>query len=263
MEFSVTMASYLKWWRKTNAQVDALAQDSISSGSTEEQDNSNAVDESTSFHAEVSDEVRPIAAGNSDHNTHSEIGSTDHTTDTSSDSEIEESGNSGNTDIRQDLAEWASKHNCTRSILNELLYILCRHGHNSLPADGRTLLQTPRNVDVLYRCGGQYAYFGTEKGILHILGQKSHVLKENTISLQLNTDGIPLFKSNNEQLWPMMCNLNQGPIPFIVEIFCGTAKPKPVKEYIVDFLKEVHKLTVDGIRVEDKVYNVSIDGFCV
>lgn len=214
---------------------------------------------------EVSDEVRPSSIGNSDHNTYSfsdsEIGNTDHNTDSSSDSEIEESGNSGNADIRKDLAEWALKHNCTRSTLNELLVILRRHGHKNLPADGRTLLQTPRTVDLLHKCGGQYAYFGIEKGILHILGLKSLVLKENTISLQFNIDGVPLFKSSNVQLWPIMCSLNRGHIPFIVGMFCGTAKPKPVKEYLADFVKELHKLTVDGIRVEDKVYNVSTDGF--
>lgn len=263
------MAHYLKWWRKINQQVDALAQDTSSSDNTEEQDHANEIQESTSFHVQVSDEVRPSLAGNPEHNTYSssesERGSTDHNTDSSSDSEVEESGNSGTgrpkSDIRKDLAEWALKHNCTRSTLNELLSILRQHGHSNLPADGRTLLHTPRHVDVLNRCGGQYAYFGIEKGILNILEQYSHLLKENTISLQFNIDGVPLFKSSPDQLWPIMCSLNRGHILFLVGIFCGTAKPKPVKEYLADFLKELHKLTVDGIRVEDKVYNVSIDCF--
>lgn len=261
------MASYLKWWRKIIAEVDALAQDSSSSDNTEEQDNCNEVNE-FSVHTEVSDKVRPSSADNSDqtdHNTYSasdsETGNTDHNTYSSSDSEIEESGNAGNAEIRKDLANWALKHNCTRSMLNELLVILRRHGQSNVPADGRTLLQTPRTVDVLHRCGGQYAYFGIEQGILHVLGLKSLVLKENAISLQFNIDGIPLFKSSNIQLWPIMCSLNRGHVPFIVGIFCGTTKPNPVNEYLADFLKELHSLTVHGIIYEDKVYNVSVDGF--
>lgn len=276
------MARYLKWWRKINADVNAVAQESSSSDSIE--DNFNEVSESAGVQAEVPDEVRcleapqlasdsylasvevgPSSAGISDHNTcsssDSEIDNSDQTTHSYSfsDYEIEESSNSGNTEIRRELAEWALKCNCTRKTLNDLLAILRRHGHNDLPADARTLLQTPRTVDVLSKCGGQYAYFGIEKGISHISGLKSLISKG--ISLQFNIDGLPLFKSSNVQLWPIMCSINRGHVPFIVGMFCGTGKPSPVKEYLADFLKELHKLTVNGIKFEDKTYNVSVDGF--
>ena len=148
-QLRTTMASYLKWWRKINADVNALAQDSSSSDSIE--DNFNEVSESAGVHAEVPDEVRcleapqlasdfylasvevgPSSAGISDCNTcsssDSEIDNSDQTTHSysSSDYEIEESSNSGNTEIRSELAEWALKNNCTRKTVNDLLAFLVK-----------------------------------------------------------------------------------------------------------------------------------------
>lgn len=91
-------------------------------------------------------EVGPNSAGISDHNRSSSSDSDIDNTHlySSSDYEIEESSNSRYTEIRSELAEWALKNKCTRKTLNDLLAILRRHGHNDLPADARTLLQTPR-----------------------------------------------------------------------------------------------------------------------
>lgn len=70
-----------------------------------------------------------------------------------------------------------------------------------------------------------------------------------------------MFKSSTVQLWPILCSLNPGPVPFIVGIFCGTGTPSPVREYFAHLLKELHKLIVTGITFEDKIYNVVVDGF--
>lgn len=57
--------------------------------------------------------------------------------------------------LEQDLASWATKNKCTRSALNDLLVILRKQGHR-LPKDARTLLRTPRTVEIAEKCGGKY-----------------------------------------------------------------------------------------------------------
>lgn len=92
-----------------------------------------------------------------------------------------------------------------------------------------------------------------ENKVSHISRLKSRIPKENKISAQFNIDGIPLFKSNNVQLWPIMCSLNWDVL--------WNRKTQPWEWKRCRFFKEFHKLTVNGIKFEDKVYNVSIDGF--
>ena len=81
----------------------------------------------------------------------------------SSDSDIETFANDDSLDDMNDmtlgtgLADWATRNACSRKGLNEMLDLLRSHGHR-LPKDARTLLHTPRNVQTVDKCGGQYIY---------------------------------------------------------------------------------------------------------
>lgn len=46
--------------------------------------------------------------------------------------------------------------------------VLRKHGLR-VPRDSRTLLQTPRSVNTLQKCGGDYLYLGIESGILKVV----------------------------------------------------------------------------------------------
>lgn len=50
--------------------------------------------------------------------------------------------------LEKGLALWGSKNNITHQAVNELLELLRRHGHD-LPKDSRTLMETPRYVEIL------------------------------------------------------------------------------------------------------------------
>ena len=103
--------------------------------------------------------------------------------------------------LKNELAAWATRNRCTRDSLNQLLQIFNLHGH-SLPMDGRTLLQTARNITTQMKCGGQYIYFGIEAGIVQILSKYSSAVDRlGDIDLVVNVDGLPLFKSTNHQFW--------------------------------------------------------------
>ena len=66
----------------------------------------------------------------------------------------EESENDNEANVPE-LAGWAANNECTRSGLNDLLDILRKQGHR-LPRDSRTLLQTPRSIHTIKKCGGDY-----------------------------------------------------------------------------------------------------------
>lgn len=137
--------------------------------------------------------------------------------------------------LRSELSSWATKTHLPRDPTNELLSILRKYGMD-VPKDSRTLLKTPRNVDVLNKCGGSYYYLGIRNGISSWLDQ--NVEPVPFLKLSVNVDGVPLDKSTNSQLWPILGSINSSDYVFVIAIFHGYSKPDSVEEYLRDFIKE-------------------------
>ena len=135
--------------------------------------------------------------------------------------------------LRQELEIWATNNNCTRTRITQLLTILLKHGHgDELPKDARTLLQTPRKVVTTEKCNGEYYYFGLEKGIVQCTLQNS--FSGDKIELTVNTNGVPIFKITNVQLWPILCKFHFFS-PFLVALYCGNCKPLSPDDFFVTF----------------------------
>lgn len=66
-------------------------------------------------------------------------------------------------------------------------------GHHSLPNDYRSLLRTPRFIDLLPVGGGQLWYNGIGKSLKNIF---SNLNEDISITLDFNMDGLPIFKSS-------------------------------------------------------------------
>ena len=164
-------------------------------------------------------------------------------------------------DLEKSLAQWIVKHKCSREGGNELLAILRKHGHGTLPVDVRTLLKTPTSVEVNEKCGGNYAYFGIKHGISKVLGKNPNFNAENnSIELEVNIDGLPLFKSSNHQFWPILCAFDKFQ-PFVVALYYGSTKPTNVDEFLRDFLEEYRDLERNNLSCNDKVFGVSLKVF--
>ena len=130
-----------------------------------------------------------------------------------------------------------------------MLGILHNYGLN-LPRDARTLLKTPVRIPSQGKCGGDYVYFGISNGI--------SVLNENNstnelLELSVNIDGVPLFHSSSEQLWPILGFLENSD-KFIIALFSGKHKPDNVEEYLYDFIQEWNELAVDGIFLSRQTF---------
>jgi len=147
----------------------------------------------------------------------------------------------------EDLASWAVMHHLPRQSLNGLLLILRKHDIE-VPKDSITLLKTPRSVEnVFYKCGGHHHYEGIEKAVVRNMDR----LKENPsfVELSVNIDDLPLSKSSNQQLWPILGSINNCNIVFIIAIFYGASKPNNVDEYLEDFVNEVNHLNDVDVRL--------------
>ena len=85
----------------------------------------------------------------------------------------------------------------------------------------------------------------------------------DSLELQINVDGIPLFKSTNTCLWPILCSVTNINLrePFVTGIFCGKEKPGSATEFMSDFVTEATHLLANGLTVDDKKYDVSINSF--
>lgn len=172
----------------------------------------------------------------------------------STDSETYPSINSEVTNsFEDDLRQWALEHKLTHRALNGLLAILKKQGH-LLPVDCRTLLATPNTNTTETKCGGQYKYYSLEKGICRYLNQ----VERNAVHISVNIDGIPLFRSNGVQFWPILVKCCRSD-PFIVAMCSGKKKPSPIEEYFQDFLTEYKHLKDYGIVFQGQTYSVSID----
>lgn len=157
------------------------------------------------------------------------------------------------TGFEDELRQWALEHRLTHRALNGLLPILRKQGH-LLPVDCRTLLATPRHNTTEPKCGGQYKYYGLEKGIRRYLSQ----MESNDVHLSVNVDGIPLFRSSGVQFWPILGKCGRFD-PFIIAMFSGQSKPSPLEEYLKDFVTEYKHLKENEIVFKGQTYTVNID----
>ncbi|CAC5384406.1 unnamed protein product [Mytilus coruscus] len=142
--------------------------------------------------------------------------------------------------------------------LSSLLSIL-RPSINNLPKDPRTLLGTKTTYEISELCGGQYFHFGLKSGIKSILSAEPDILiVDEQIRVQLNMDGLPLFRSSNAQFWPILGrieNVGKGE-PFIIGLFYGNSKPSNAADYLSALIEEFNGLKSDGLNYMEQMFTV-------
>ena len=115
--------------------------------------------------------------------------------DGSSESDVELS-DSDTDDLAEKLSDWASTFSIPLTATSGLLGILKPY-FPYLPRYARSLLHTPRNVSLQTVAGGEYYHFGILAGIMSQLQSQQCDTMQQCILLQINIDGLPLFKSSN------------------------------------------------------------------
>ena len=125
--------------------------------------------------------------------------------------------------LSDSLCKWAIENQVTHTVtaLKDLLGIL-QVFHPHLPNDPRTLLGTRKIKDIKELAGGSYYHFGNGYNVRQQLDAYPQMKGLASLALQINIDGLPLFKSSNKQFWPILAILNgisHSTGPFVIGLF--------------------------------------------
>lgn len=169
--------------------------------------------------------------------------------------------NPKNNNLRADLQRWGVNHQVTHSAISDLLKILRKHNClEDLPLQAKTLLKTPKETIVRSVIPGQYCHLGIENGIKKIF-EKSHQPISEVVKVHFNIDGIPLHKSTNKQLWPILGSVKKFPGVFVAGIYEGNSKPSDVNDFLQDFVNEAVHLYNNDILFNHNFIKFEIEAF--
>lgn len=188
--------------------------------------------------------------------------------------------------LNESLRTWAIEHHIKRRALTALLKILVSVGFTSLPRDSRTLLKTPRIVEIENRAGGKYWHNGIGNCLRQIFAKLSSDL---SIEINISIDGLPLFKSSPVVFWPFLFNIHGmlcaskyflsifvcvitlvqfkffegSPFirPMVIGIWCGNKKPDDVNDYLIPLANDIHSIIRTGVVINGFHIGVSVRSF--
>lgn len=109
-----------------------------------------------------------------------------------SDSDVESDNDSidKTEQIREKLATWSSSYGITARAFTALLTLLSVY-FPSLPKDSRTVMKTPRHVEVKAVGDGSYVHFGIVAMLTKVVSQFANfVLRGTRLLIQINIDGL-------------------------------------------------------------------------
>lgn len=156
------------------------------------------------------------------------------------------------------LKNWVCTENVPHSSVTKLLHLLKPY-HPNLPLDCRTLLKTPRVINIKSLPNGEYVHFNVNIMLINILSKTRNI--PNVLELSINIDGLPLFHSSNTQFWPILALIKNICGPFVIGIFCGMSKPEPLSLFLEDFISDISELLKNGVVYNNITYLVRIHSF--
>lgn len=150
--------------------------------------------------------------------------------------------------FRDKLSKWAINNQIKRSALNSLLILLREYSDgNDLPLDGRTLVGTPRDSNVVVHGeNNKYWHYGLKRAISDVLYCRQTVA--DNYSIDVNIDGLPLFRSSSSSFWPILIQLHElrsSTSPSIVGIYCGKSEYTYINDsYVFPYVTSLQVLYI-------------------
>ncbi|XP_029156909.1 uncharacterized protein LOC114929510 [Nylanderia fulva] len=149
------------------------------------------------------------------------------------------------------LRSWAIECRIPFVHMDKLLKILQPRLLPTLPRSSTTFFKSNTSYYEIHKMedynnitNGEYSYFGIEQGLQFCINSEIHP-NNSTMELQVNIDGIKLFKSSTKSMWPILIKIHFKPDiykPFVAAAYVGNSKPKSVNLFLKDFIAEVNIL---------------------
>lgn len=142
-------------------------------------------------------------------------------------------------DVNFEIKQWAMDYKICLNALTSLLQILNKRTNITFPKDGRTLMKTPKTINIICMDEGFYCHFGVELAIHKIIEDRiSSKIYNFTINLIVSTDGAPIGISSGKAIWPILC-YKLLPKVRIIGIYYGQNKPKDSNKFLEAFVNEL------------------------
>lgn len=106
--------------------------------------------------------------------------------------------------LAEQLKSWTMQNRISMRCLDGLLGVLRSNGHTELPKSYRTLLNTPRNVELVTFGESKYWYRGLTDCLKTVFCNTNRHLE---VTLKFNIDGLPIFNSSRIQFWPILASI--------------------------------------------------------
>lgn len=171
------------------------------------------------------------------------------------------SNNSTNNNIKEQfedvLASWAVSYNVPHNAGNALLTILRKYTPYNFPLQMRSLLQTPRQTDIIKVCEGEYFHWGVDNVIQKMLAKCNEI---ESIDLLINIDDLPVGKSSNASLWPILCSNMMDKAVYLVGAYFGYEKPRDRNVFLQSLVNDLTRLENKGFCKNNKIIKVRLFG---
>lgn len=83
------------------------------------------------------------------------------------------------------------------------------------------------------------------------------------ISIKINIDGLPVYKSSKDEFWPILFNIEEAPglPPMIIGVYSGKSKPCDINLFLKPFVDEMEEVLKNGVQINGHTISVSIRCF--
>ncbi|XP_071635929.1 uncharacterized protein [Temnothorax longispinosus] len=154
------------------------------------------------------------------------------------------------------LATWCKTLNIPMTHADALLKDIRKHKcfRTIFPSAIRTILGTPKSTQIKIVPPGEYYHKGLVNELVRVLSKHNI---EN-VNLTLNIDGLPLFKSSGQQLWPILISVAGIPGEIMVGAYCGEKKPNDINLFLEEFVNEMSYLINNGLEINNKLLPVKL-----
>lgn len=147
--------------------------------------------------------------------------------------------------VAENLREWAIyEGSISKKKLDNLLHRL-NPVFPTLPKSYKTLLRTPKHLDVYVLSDGSKLWY---KGIVRNLDAMllhEYLGKYNNITIDINMDELPVTKSTRLKFWPVLGRLvHTDNDPFLIGLYVGEWDPVDVHSYLHDFVVEAEPFRI-------------------
>lgn len=164
--------------------------------------------------------------------------------------------------FRKHMVQWAFQHNIPQVALKGLFTIINNYlGQPVMPKDPRTLLKTPQIVHISTIGVNQYYWhYGLQICLENLF---SNVSKPLTISLNINMDGLPVYKSARDELWPILFNITEFPKvrPMVIGVYHGISKASNLGKYLSPMVTELKSIMENGLTINGHKVTVKLRCF--